>query len=374
MHRFSSRFRSPVKRLGAEQHILVTLLAFALSVSLTRLFLALTGYPQIGGEVFHIAHALWGGLLLYIAALLPLVLANRWVYMVGAVLTGMGVGLFIDEVGKFITQANDYFFPLAAPIVYAFFLLSVGMYLRVRRPRERSVRGELFRALEALEEALEQDLDPEEKADLEEQLTFVMANSTQPHMALLARNLLDFIHSDSLQIVPRQMGLVERTMVRWRAFETRWLSRRKVKAGIVLGLLLVGGIILVKMSFAARALQGALAVPLDPVAERSLNLFQEIFGTNVYVERGLFRYLVIALETLVSISMVLSAVLFTFGRERFATALANMGLLLALTGVNLLVFYYDQFSNIVIAGLQLILLVSIGYYRQRYLKTDPMVS
>ena len=51
-----------------------------------------------------------------------------------------------------------------------------------------------------------------------------------------------------------------------------------------------------------------------------------------------------------------------------------MGLLLALTGVNLLVFYYDQFSNIVIAGLQLILLVSIGYYRQRYLKTDPMVS
>jgi len=374
MHRFSSRFRRPVKRLGAEQHILVTLLAFALSVSLTRLFLALTGYPQIGGEVFHIAHALWGGLLLYIAALLPLVLANRWVYMVGAVLTGMGVGLFIDEVGKFITQANDYFFPLAAPIVYAFFLLSVGMYLRVRRPRERSVRGELFRALEALEEALEQDLDPEEKADLEEQLTFVMANSTQPHMALLARNLLDFIHSDSLQIVPRQMGLVERTMVRWRAFETRWLSRRKVKAGIVLGLLLVGGIILVKMSFAARALQGALAVPLDPVAERSLNLFQEIFGTNVYVERGLFRYLDIALETLVSISMVLSAVLFTFGRERFVTALANMGLLLALTGVNLLVFYYDQFSNIVIAGLQLILLVSIGYYRQRYLKTDPMVS
>ena len=171
------------------------------------------------------------------------------------------------------------------------------MYLRVRRPRERSVRGELFRALEALEEALEQDLDPEEKADLEEQLTFVMANSTQPHMALLARNLLDFIHSDSLQIVPRQMGLVERTMVRWRAFETRWLSRRKVKAGIVLGLLLVGGIILVKMSFAARALQGALAVPLDPVAERSLNLFQEIFGTNVYVERGLFRYLDIARDT-----------------------------------------------------------------------------
>ena len=94
-----------------------------------------------------------------IAALLPLVFANRWVYTLGAALAGVGVGLFIDEVGKFITQANDYFYPLAAPIVYAFFLLTVMLYQRVRRRRRREVRAELFQALEALEEVLEQDLD-----------------------------------------------------------------------------------------------------------------------------------------------------------------------------------------------------------------------
>src|SRR3954471_1146116 len=116
------RFRSPVKRTGAERYQLITLISFAASVVLTRLYLELTGFPQLGSGVLHIAHVLWGGLLLFIAALLPTLIANRWVYLLDAVLGGIGVGLFIDEVGKFITQNNNYFFPFAAPIIYAFFL------------------------------------------------------------------------------------------------------------------------------------------------------------------------------------------------------------------------------------------------------------
>ncbi len=113
-----------VRRDSAERYLSVVLLSFAASVSLTRLFLSLTGYPQIGGGELHIAHALWGGLLLFIAALLPLIIANRWVFGTSATLAGIGVGLFIDEVGKFITQRNDYFYPAAAPIIYTFFLLT----------------------------------------------------------------------------------------------------------------------------------------------------------------------------------------------------------------------------------------------------------
>ena len=100
MNRTVSQVRKPVKRQGADNYLLVILLSFAASVSLTRLFLELTGYPQLGGGGLHIAHVLWGGLLLFIAALLPLLLVNRWVYVVSALLTGSGVGLFIDEVGN----------------------------------------------------------------------------------------------------------------------------------------------------------------------------------------------------------------------------------------------------------------------------------
>ena len=130
MNHLFSYIRKPVERQDAGRYLLLTLLSFAASVSLTRLFLYLTGYPQIGGGTLHIAHLLWGGLLLFIAALVPLIFANRWVYTSAALLAGAGVGLFIDEVGKFITRTNDYFYPPAAPTIYAFFLLTVLVYHR----------------------------------------------------------------------------------------------------------------------------------------------------------------------------------------------------------------------------------------------------
>ena len=138
--------RAPIKREGAERYILISLTCFGLTVAVTRVYLELAGYPQIGNSVLHIAHALWGGLLLFLSALVTLILANRWAFSVSAVLSGVGVGLFIDEVGKFITQKNDYFFPPAAPIIYSAFLLMVLLFLLVRQtrrpsPRQQHVRG-----------------------------------------------------------------------------------------------------------------------------------------------------------------------------------------------------------------------------------------
>jgi hypothetical protein len=68
MNRLTTRIRQPVQRGNAEGFLLITLLSFAASVIITRLFLILTGYPQLAGGGFHIGHVLWGGLLLFIAA------------------------------------------------------------------------------------------------------------------------------------------------------------------------------------------------------------------------------------------------------------------------------------------------------------------
>ena len=124
--------------------MLIVLVSCALTIALTRLFLVLTGYPQIGGSTFHLAHALWGGLALFLASTMALVVQNRGAAVIIALLTGIGFGLFVDEVGKFITQKNDYFFPLAAPIVYASLLLILLFTELARRHQLRSPRAHLL--------------------------------------------------------------------------------------------------------------------------------------------------------------------------------------------------------------------------------------
>jgi hypothetical protein len=51
-----------------------------------------------------------------------------------------------------------------------------------------------------------------------------------------------------------------------------------------------------------------------------------------------------------------------------AVSFAYWSLLLSLTVVNLLVFYFDQFSAIITAVVQFSLLLAVVYYRKKYLE------
>lgn len=100
--------------------LLDTFLASGVTTVLAvRAYLAATGFPQVGSarSGIHIAHALWGGLLLAAALVVALTLVpRRWRWVV-AVAEGIGFGLFIDELGKFITQDVNYIFQPTAAII-----------------------------------------------------------------------------------------------------------------------------------------------------------------------------------------------------------------------------------------------------------------
>ncbi|WP_432565348.1 hypothetical protein [Kineococcus sp. SYSU DK003] len=138
MSRLSHLFHLDLVRSAkAVQHLTTFVVAAVSTILVTRLFLALSGYPQIGGDTgLHVAHVLPGGLLMLAAMWLLLSYVGPGPRPSAALLGGVGFGLFIDEVGKFVTSDNDYFFEPSAAIMYVVFAgFVVGAhYGRRRRP------------------------------------------------------------------------------------------------------------------------------------------------------------------------------------------------------------------------------------------------
>ncbi|HEU4945714.1 MAG TPA: hypothetical protein VFT31_01040 [Kribbella sp.] len=139
----TSGIRSPyllraglVRNVRTAEHLTTFVVAGVSTVLITRLILRLSGYPQLGGRGLHIAHVLPGGLLMLMAIFLLLAYVGPVVRPAAALIGGIGFGLFIDEVGKFVTADNDYFYQPAAAIVYVVFVLIVlgAGFVTNRRP------------------------------------------------------------------------------------------------------------------------------------------------------------------------------------------------------------------------------------------------
>jgi hypothetical protein len=133
--------------------LLDTLLICAIAtILIVRTELYLTNYPQIGGHGLHIAHLLWGGLLMLISLSILLAFVAPSVRQVAAVLGGIGFGLFIDEVGKFVTADNNYFFKPSAAIIYCVFVLAFVLVRQLERARTFTQREYLLNAIEMLKD------------------------------------------------------------------------------------------------------------------------------------------------------------------------------------------------------------------------------
>ena len=128
------------------------LIVAALTVLALRVYLAAAHYPQLGGNGLHIAHVLWGGLLMAVAIGILLSLLGPQSQLVAAVVGGAGFGLFIDELGKFLTSDNNYFFKPTASLVYAVFVAFFLAVRELRRYRKLTPRENLVNATESAQE------------------------------------------------------------------------------------------------------------------------------------------------------------------------------------------------------------------------------
>ena len=354
-----------VKQNGADTFLLVLLASFGATVIVIRSILELLGYPQIGDNTFHLAHLLWGGLLLFLGLLILLLFSNRWLLWAAAVMGGAGVGLFIDEVGKFITRTNDYFFPLAFPIIYAFMLICVWVYLRIRRHRVYDTRTLLYHALDDLKQVLDNDLDPFEQAELLETLDQVIATTPDPHERQFALHLRAYVSSKEVRLAPSPLW-IERAADRIRLWLARHPSRKILK-----GLLIVGfTIVVVETGVKLVSLASITSFESWNVSFGNMII---VSGKSSYVVQHPFLLLTHSLAILVTgICALLAVVYLSIGRDRLGLRAGTLALILALTIVNLITFYFNQLVTVVDAIGQLVLLFLTQVYRWRFYVSHPV--
>jgi hypothetical protein len=239
----------PIKRLTRDVEAPLLLESFFIAAVGSflgiRVFLALTGYPRIGSGGIHIAHMLWGGLLMLVALMLLLSFLDRSIHHVAAVIAGLGFGTFIDEIGKFITADNDYFYRPAIALIYgsfvvAFLVARVLVGQRRLRPDEA-----LANALALLAGTPAAGIEPDDRTRIRGLLASADATSAR------ARLINDYL--DAVPGVPERKGRIE--SIRRRLADgyaalmgTRWAERALTIFVAGYALVAVVGVLLVAVS------------------------------------------------------------------------------------------------------------------------------
>lgn len=199
----------------AMEHVITFVVLTLATILVTRLFLLATGYPQVGGDGLHIAHVLWGGALMVAAFLMLLLFIGPVVRPAAVVVGGIGFGLFIDEVGKFLTDDNDYFYEPAIAIMYAVVVAIVVASDVVTSRRSRAPSEDVAAAADIAVTGLVGGLSVRQRAVATELLERAADRSDGPAVAVAGadevRALLEALPSDDDELPDPVRALTHRS-------------------------------------------------------------------------------------------------------------------------------------------------------------------
>jgi hypothetical protein len=196
------------------------LVCAATAVVVNRLVLIILGYPQIGSrksDGVHISHSIYGGLMMLIAMIAVisfLAPSTRWFV---AVLGGLGFGWYVDELGKYVSNAGYLFVPALA-LIYVVFVV---LFLVVRSLASRTYGPDdaLANALESLKSAGDGTLDDVQRRQA---LRRFDASGLDGGFAADVRELL----SNAPASPPRSPGRWRRLQIKTRARYVAWSHER----------------------------------------------------------------------------------------------------------------------------------------------------
>jgi hypothetical protein len=187
-------------------------------------------------------------------------------------------------------------------------------------------------------------------------------------LSRLAGDLLELTRSGALDGGVEEPGRLRRLADRADAWADRNLSGtrlRRLTAGAlaVLGVVAVGDLAVVGF-IGLDLLDGTTTTLADAANDYARVDIQDGLGTTLLLAR-------VGLDVVVGVLLLVSAVLLLRGRDRRGVEVGQGGLLLALTLVNVLLFYTDQWVASGAAGVELAVLGLIWRFRRAALRETP---
>jgi hypothetical protein len=208
----------------------IWLVSAVFAILAIRLYLHITGYPQVGGGTLHIAHMLWGSVGMVVSfGILILFASDAWKPF-AAFVGGLGFGTFVDELGKFITKENDYFFQPTVGLIYAVLVVFYLLAQWIQHRREPTAADRLFYATQGLQSLAIGKLDRHRQQLALQHLD--AANVDSPFVRVMREQLergllIDESNAESSRILRLRAGLM-------RSYER--IVNRRLFTPIVIGL------------------------------------------------------------------------------------------------------------------------------------------
>ncbi len=301
-----------------------------------RFYLSLTGFPQIGIGEFHIAHMLWGGLLMFIAILLLINFLNKPILQIGAIVGGLGFGLFIDELGKFITRDNNYFFEPTIVFLYTIFVLLFLLGRPLEKPQTYTNKEYLMNALEMLEEAVLGDMNKDEK-----KLTMSLLNKSSPNDTVVIELKKLMKNIDAVPAKPSFFQKLRRIPSRFYhgLIESRWFARILI------------------WFFVGKSIVSLISIPtLFVFLQTHINLLsQKRIAELSFVQSG-----EVVFSTLSSMFVLLGVGL--IGRSRLkAYQMFKRSVLITIFFTQFFIFYREQLSAVVGLFINILIFLTLSY-------------
>ncbi len=152
-----------VRRVTAMADFELFFVSSVATILIVRAILAATGWPQLGGGKIHFAHLLWGGIGMLLAFILFMAMQGRLWEFLATLSAGIGFGLFLDELGKFITSDNDYFFQPAVAIMYVLFVVLFFVFRWLGRMDKMGPETALVNSFDFAKEAVMRSMNERER-------------------------------------------------------------------------------------------------------------------------------------------------------------------------------------------------------------------